>query len=408
MDAIVIQTPYDPAIEDIQKKFDKLRGILNEREASLLTRIRSLKEEYLKTSHTKITTIKALLRHRGYIEENTRDNEEMLKEVAEIDDEVSALQSELGKRAEPVSVSWGSEGLDKLCELVKKIGFEDPTATASQEGDRYKRMVNPVFQGGRLGEGSASDVISYPNHLCIDESSQNIYVSDFRQNCVVVFDSQAHLINKFSTGIRFPRAIACKDSKLYLVENSHSMQHLVLKKFSLQSGIAPVPCKYVKPPRDLLNVSALDVSSTGDWYICNRQAHKVHCFSQNAYSTFLTSAPVHHPTAIRVRDRVYILESYSDQPASIKMFSFHGVIISSIPLYSVLEPLYFDIDREGSFIVCESAQDSIVIFEKTGSLHHRITSSKKQPLTRPKGVAVSGTGNLVVVTNNLEGTLLIF
>ena len=399
-------SPYDSVIEDIQLKFQGLRDILTRREYTIINHIMCKREEHLAHCSRNQSKIQDLLNLKSFIEKDIKDNAIMKKKISEITLDISNLESETAmEQINPVS--WGGMCYKSLYDIVAIIDFMN-VATQTNSSFEYKKKTKPIFQGGYFSESSAPDHLSRPNHLAIDESTQNVYISDFNQQCIFLFDGSANFVSKFNSGIKFPRAITCRNSKLYLIENSHSMQHLQFKTFGLCPRLSLLPAKKLKPPSELSRVSAFDVSEREIWYICNREKSTVFCLSKDTFNLFPVSSPIQHPTAIKVCDVIYLLESHSNESARIKLLTLQGVRIRVIPLCMVCEPLYFDIDLDRNFIVSDSYQDSVIVFENDGSLLHRILSSSSQPIAHPKGIAVNKKRNIIVVTNNPKGCLLIF
>ena len=406
---IVSKPYYDSAIEDIKDKFVVLHDILTQREDKIIEIIKSKQAEQLSC----YSTIQDLLDMNEFIRENTKNNALMKKRISENQLEITKLESQLVQSIDQLigSIAWGDMCYNNLCHLLSRIGIPDSRDELEKTlniKSKYSNKVKPIYKGGVTGESLSPNQLSHPNHIAIDEITQNIYVSDFKQNCIVVFDNRANVITKLNSGIRFPRAIACRNDKLYLIENLHSMRHLEFKCFQLSPRISQVPSKKMKVPSELSYVTAFDVSKEEVWYICNRQANKLFFLKNSNFYLLSPSIPFQSPTSVKIYGLIYLLESQSDETARIRLMSSQGDTIRIIPLSGIIEPLYFDVDLDGDFILSNSYLDSIVIYLKDGTMDHTILSSKSQCIAHPKGIAISSEGNIVVITANLNGCLLIF
>ncbi|KAI6661646.1 hypothetical protein LOD99_13519 [Oopsacas minuta] len=394
----------DSAIEDIRGKFTGLHKILTQREDKLIEIIKSAQASNL--SH-----IRDLLDMKEFICQNIKNNALMNKKLYENDLEIAELKSQHAESIKQLTeISWGGVCYDELSHILDKIDFNNNNElsnTLSHQSD-YSKKIAPIYHGGVCCESPAPDQLSHPNHIAIDEKTQNIYVSDFKQNCIVIFDKKANIISKYNSGIRFPRAITCRNDKLYLIENLHSMRHIQFKSFQLNPRISPIPVKKLKYPTDTSHVAAFDVSKEEVWYICNQQSNKVFFLENSIFYLLSPSIPFESPTALKVYGLIYLLESQSKETARIRLMSLQGDTIRTIPLNGVVASLYFDVDLDGNFIISNSYLDSIVIFSKDGSMDHIIHSTKSYCIAYPKGIAVSNEGNIAVITSNSKGCLLIF
>ena len=399
---------YDPDIEDIRSKFAYLHKILDQKEEMLIANIMDKKVYDSKGCMSQIEDLMAM---NEFIKENTKNNALRGGKLFANEQEIAQLKSEMLADNQLEPITWGQMCYDDLCKVLDKIEFgvqENQLVKTLNDRSKYSNKVCAIYQGGKTGK-SSSDQLSHANHIAIDESTQYIYVSDFQQNSIIVFDNKANIISTISLGIKFPRAITCRNNKLYLIENLHSMRHVEFKSFSLTPKVSQIPSTKMKIPADLSHISAFDVSKDGNWYVCSRRANKVFFLKDSTFYLINSKVPFQSPTAVKAYEVLYLLECLSDGTSRIRLMDLKvGETMDFIALDGIVEPMYFDVDIDHSFILSITDQDTIVMFSRESGVIHKIQSSKFQCVSRPKGIAVTRDGNVVVITNNSNGCLLVF
>ena len=399
---------YDPDIDDIKSKFAYLHKILDQKEQMLITNIMNKKVYDSKGCMSQIQDLMAM---NEFIRENTKSNALRGGRLTANEEEITQLKADMLADNQIDQITWGRMCYDDLCKVLDKIDFEvkeNQLMKTLNDRSKYSNKVFAIYQGGLTGHSSA-DQLSHANHIAIDELTQYIYVSDFKQNSVFVFDNKADIISTITMGIKFPRAITCRNNKLYLIENLHSMRHVEFKSFYLAQKVSQVPSTKMKIPTDLSHVSAFDVSKDEIWYVCSRRSNKVFYLKGSTFCLISSKVPFQSPTAVKVYEMLYLLECLSDSTSRIRLMDLNGgETMEFVTLNGIIEPMYFDVDVDGGFVLSITDQDIIVMYTRESGIIHKIQSSKLQSVSRPKGIAVNRDGNVVVITNNLNGCLLVF
>lgn len=399
---------YDSTVDDIKSKFAYLHKILDQKEKMIIAKIMDSEVSDTKSCMAKIQDLTEM---NEFIKENTKSNELRRGKLSANEEEIALLKAQMLEDNQLDPITWGQLCYDDLCKLLDKIGFEvsdNQLVKTLNDRSKYSNKSCAIYQGGVTGKSSSADQLCHANHIAIDELTQYIYVSDFKQNSIIVFDSKADVISTISMGIKFPRAITCKNDKLYLIENLHSMRHVEFKSFQLTPKVSPIPSTKMKVPADLSHVSAFDVSQDENWYVCSRRANKVFLLKDSIFYLITSQVPFQSPTAIKVTEVLYLLECLSDGTSRIRLMNQKGETMDFIVLAGISEPMYFDVDIDGAFILSVTDQDTIVMYTRENGIIHKIQSSQFQSVSRPKGIAVNREGNVIVITNNLNGCLLVF
>ena len=205
---------------EIHTKFIRAHELLQAREADLLAELQRLVDEYIGEGITQ--RIKQLSISKVALIDTLTDNEnkEFLEnQLATIDARIAELNTKLRTAKDTyksVSLEWDVK-LEKKLSVAGEI-----LLNAVKEGIRdYKEIGDPVAVFGKLRkEGSSPGVFCYPHGIAINPVNNSIYICDFGNNRVQVFNKSFEFVFQFSKKMNSPVGICIKQNKVYVTQNS--------------------------------------------------------------------------------------------------------------------------------------------------------------------------------------------
>ena len=262
----------------------------------------------------------------------------------------------------------------------------------------HKSGMTPVVRVG--GKESSEEGMFYCFcGVAVDYQTGNIYVSDFHNNRVQVFDNNGRYLYKFEDKMNSPRSIAISENRVFVSQyisdcvSVHDLNGTIITLLGRIGGF------HLHFP---IGIAINEMN--GDIYVCDSVDFRIQFFSKDLP---LKSQFVHGilktPYDIKLTNGfIYVLSCY--EPF---LYSFtydftqtHNTAISSISKH-LKSPYAFCIDGSGHFIISDYSQDAILIFNEQGELVHTITDG----VSRPNGVTLDSKGRILVCSDK---SLLIF
>lgn len=274
----------------------------------------------------------------------------------------------------PVRLVWPPPPLTARIEFVRSIVSEE---NLEKDTTFSERLV--TFLGG---ERPAPNRIAEPAGLAVSDDGQRLYVADFGQLAVFVFDFARHSFVKIGGAEPLGRPVGLAldaEENLYVVEQEKRA------------------------------VSVFD-----------RTGHRLRS---------ITHASVERPTGIaidRTRGRIYLVDTAHTLSTehTVKVFDMTGELVGKIGRGKgeeedqLLFPTYAAVDAAGHLYVSDTLNSRVQVFDPAGkrvrSFGQRGTSWGS--FDKPKGVALDGFGNVYVTDSgwsnvqifNQNGQVLLF
>ena len=295
----------------------------------------------------------------------------------EFDGSVFGLAEELGR----IVVTESTAGVSSLPVLAHKSG-----------------MTPKVRVGGELS--SEEGMFYCPSGVVVDYQTGNIYVSDFNNNRVQVFDSNGKYSYKFEDQMNGPLSIAISENRVFVTNFCSDCVSVHDLNGNLITQLGSIGESQLHYPTGI-TINEIN----GDIYVCEQINERIQIFYKDLpLESHFGQGILKIPRDIKLTNE-FIFVLCHDVPF---LYSFtydftqtHNTAISSISRH-LKDPFSFCIDGSGHFIISDHRRDVIGIFNQQGELVHTVTDS----ISRPYGVMLDSKGKILVV--GYDHTLLIF
>ena len=207
---------------EIRDKFLHAHKLLQDREADLLAELQELEDEFIgdkmRIRIEKLNLSKDLLTKT--LTDNP-DREVLEKSTALIDASILELERKLQNVKDTyksVTLEWDVELEDKL-NLTGDILLN--VVTERQVRD-YKNIEMPVATFGKHKNKTSSSpgVFAFPKSLAIDPTTSYLYICDYGNDRVQVFNKTFEFLFHFSDKMERPSGICIKGNKVYVTQYS--------------------------------------------------------------------------------------------------------------------------------------------------------------------------------------------
>ena len=268
---------------------------------------------------------------------------------------------------------WPPPPLAPRIEFIRSIASDQDVGRDTTFSQKLTMFVG--------GETPGINQIAEPTGVAVSDDGERLYVADFMQLQVFVFDFAHKTFTKIGNNERLARPMGIAldaQENLYVVEEE-------------SKGIS----------------------------VFNRQGKK---------TGFITDPSISRPTGIaidRERGKIYLSDTSHTKTGehSIKVFNLSGKLIGSIGKKGTqpgefLFPTYLTVDAKGNLYVADTLNSRVQMFDHDGKYLKSFGSrgSAWGMFDKPKGVAVDSFGNLYVVDSgwsnvqifNEKGEVLLF
>ena len=387
--------------ENIVTKFREISEHLDERKNELLRQINAIlvsyqtyKQEYETTNEKKKALEKTKLYHQNELAnspiKSVHDNC-----IAVISTELEAIETP--KQPKLVSFVCDKQKLltevNKLCKLVERVSEIDYTS-------KTQSIISVCDRG------TGSEQLNYPYCVTVDHNTGNIYVADFSNQCVKVFDNTAKYLYKFGDGkgegkMTNPIGLLIRDNKVFVSHNHCILVYQLDGKFvsiigSGGSGKLQFNCPW--------GISTDE--SNNDIYICDRNNNRVQVISENLqYKSEFGKDTLRSPRHVKLtQQHIYVLD---ESNPCIHVYDYNHVLIKSMISMGrgnqITYSVSFFIDRSGNILITDRSSSNISIFNSNSEIIHKINVS-----SYPTGIVVDNQDRIIVVSQASKNCLQIF
>ena len=296
-----------------------------------------------------------------------------------------------------------NELLQKISELGRIVEKVVP---------KYSNSNQPVTSIGKVG--SFSNIFNRPNGVALDEDNERIFVVDSGNHRIQVYSMECEYIQDFdSKRLKEPCGIAVNRNNLYVTDvilhtvvkydcTSHPVYVKTLSDFSSSTD------EHLRKPQGI----TVD-PSTEEVYVTDTKLNTVFVYSSDLFLLRKIGHHLVHPVDVKIhQDYVFVLDF--GKP-SMHKFSKAGTLISDIHLLNEADSIqsaffFFTIDCMGNFLISSYRNDSVYIAHPDGDVFTSLGSDSKTGtvLKCPKGVAVTSSGRIVVVSETHRNWIQMF
>ena len=277
---------------------------------------------------------------------------------------------------------------------------------------KYSVSKRPISSIGKVG--SISNPLFHPTGLAVDEDNERIFVVDTGNHKIQVYSMDCEFIQDFDAKrLKEPWGIAVNKTNLYVTDIA---LHTVLKYDCTShpvytKSLTELSCTIEEQLRKPQGITV--DPSTEEVYVTDTKLNAVFVYSSDLILQRKIGHNLVHPSDVKIhQDSVYVLD-YAKP--SMHKFNRAGCLISDIHLLNDDNPIepsifFFSIDCMGNFLISNWKTDTVYIAHPDGDVFRNIGSDSKTGvvLKSPKGVAVTRSGRVIVISDTQRNWIQIF
>ena len=385
----------------IESQFSDISKLLITRKNKLLQELEEILNKYKQENIKRKEEISELEKGLKLIQDNfqTTTLKEFQSEIViSIQKKQKSIDSE-SKLNNSISIEFDN----RLLNLINVFGkiIVDNSNDSYLPVVQYTGKVRPVVSVGTQGNGRGE--FKHPWGVVVEHKSENIYVTEERNNRVQVFNKEAKYLFEFGNDkIKQPLYIVIYKDRVFVTQNGDGclLVYNLNGEFIQQVGTPGSAEGQFNNPRGI----AIH-NTNGDIYICDCSNNRIQIFSNDySYKSQFGMSILKYPTDIQLtKDSIFLLSLQNPflYTFNYNLTQLHNTVCDSICKH-LNNPYSFFIDGNDNFIISNYRNNNIVIFNNTGHLLHTLTDS----ISQPTGVCLNSNGGIIVVGYN--NRLLIF
>ena len=394
---------YDFVATEITDTFNRLIEQLTARRDALLTKLQTMKEDFVTKETTRIAAIAELERVIRQM------REESIKVNVNLETQEKAIQvylDQMERHQTPTKLSHPFFSCPTLLHLQTQIA--EFGEVREWELD-YSLKKQPVLAVGK--KGTANNELNCPRGLVLDEPNQLIYIADYYNSRIQVVSFAGKFLKRFGQGIlELPWGIAVTEDNVFVTDcDLHALFQFRKKDYKLvrRIGTEGGGEGQLKYPYGLC------IDYNGDVYVTESSNDRVSVFSKDLnFLKHLGSQQLMCPRDVKITPNSVAVLDYS--PNCIHFFSRSGDLLRSCVTQGedgmVYIPQFFCLDPTGKILISDYNRHSIKILSPSGQLIHEIGKEghERGELYHPFGICLSETGNIFVISHNSNFALQSF
>ena len=394
---------FDTVATRILQTFQTLINQLILRRDALLHKLSQLREDYTNKETTRLEAIRELEKTRKQLEEMSL---KVNKNIPIHQQATRVYQEGLDDLQTPTKLPhplFQCETLTTLQSTVTEFGD-----VLEWEVPDYSLKKEPILTAGKKGkEKNELDACG----LFFDEDTQQIFIADFVNSRVQVMSLQGEFITSFGQDVlQGPWGISVNKDHIFVTDT----RCCSLFKFC-KNTLKLLNRTEDSEEFELSGPSGLCIDTNGDVFVADCLTRRIVIFSVSLQfkSSFGTHKFVRPQDVKLTPDCVVVLDR---SPKCVHLFSRDGDYLSSCISQGeekdslVYNPLFFCLDLSGNIVISDRYHHCIKIFTQSGGFIHSIgrEGNKKGEFIEPHGIAISKSGKIFVVSENLNYSLQCF
>ena len=282
--------------------------------------------------------------------------------------------------------------VNELCKLVERVGEID-----------YKSKTQSVISV--CDGGTGNEQLNCPFGVTVDHNTGNIYVADFGNDCVKVFDNTAKYLFKFGDEkgegkMSHPRGLVIRGNKVFLSHSDCILVYQLDGKFvSIIGSRGSGELQFNFP----CGLSTDEYKN--DIYICDYVNHRIQIISENLqFKSQFGKDTLHYPCDIKhYKDNIFILDQSNP---CLHIYNIDLVLQQSVVTrgvgQQVSNPCFFFIDNFGNILITDYDSNSILILNSEFEFIHKIFVSL------PTGITMDRDDRIIVTSDASHNCLQLF
>ena len=264
----------------------------------------------------------------------------------------------------------------------------------------YEGKVTPVLSIGGTSGGKEGQ-FSNPWGVAVHYQTGNIFVADWSNSRVQVFDKDGKYSYKFgdrdgADKMKSPHSIAFSQNKVFVSQYNggclsvHDLNGTFLKQIGTPGNGEG---QFNSPRGITIN------ESNGDIFVCDCKNNRIQIFSKDfLFKSQFGKEILMYPFDIKLTNEYIYVLSYTNPflySFNFSLTQVQNAVLTSISKH-LKESYSFCLNGTGNFIISESNQNAIVLFNQEGDLVHKITDS----IQSPRGITLDARGRIILVGHN--------
>ena len=394
---------FDTVSTQILQTFETLINQLIARRDVLLHKLSQPKEDYTNKETTRLEAIRELEKTRKQLEEMSL---KVNKNIPIHQQATQLYQEGLDNLQTPTKLPYPLFQCETLTTLQSAVSeFGD---VLEWEVPDYSLKKEPILTAGKRGKGKQElDAMG----LFFDEDTQQIYIADYGNNRVQVMSLQGEFITSFGQDVLvLPWGISVNKDHIFVTDIGHNS----LFKFC-KNTLELLNSTKGSEELQLSGPLGLCIDTNGDVFVVDRFNHRIVIFSTNLqFKSRFGTHKLCSPQDVKLTpDCVVVLDR---SPKCVHLFSRDGDYLSSCISLGieqsslVCNPQFFCLDLSGNILISDCDKRCIKIFTQSGEFIHSIgkLGNKKGEFIQPRGIAISKSGVIFVVSDNPNYSLQCF
>ena len=386
---------YDIVATEIADTFNRLIEQLIARRDALLTKLQTMKEDFVTKDTTRIAAIAELERMIRQM------REESIKVNVNLEVQEKAIQvylDQMERHQTPTKLPHPFFSCPTRLHLRTQIA--EFGEVREWELD-YSLKKQPILAVGK--KETANDELNAPKGLALDEPNQLIYIADCGNSRIQAVSFAGMFLKRFGQGIlKQPWGIAVTEGSVFVTDISlHALLQFSKKDCKLvrRTGTEGGGEGQLNYPRGLCT------DYNGDVYVADSSNDRVSVFSNDLnFMKHLVTRQLKTPSDVKVTPNSVVVLDWS--PNCIHFFSRSGDLLRSCVTQGrdgmVSSPWFFFLDPAENILISDWNRHRIKILSPSEQLIHEIgkRGHGRGELIWPSGICLSESGIIFVVSDN--------
>ena len=371
-----IESVFEELVECLESQKKDLFDQLNK----ILIRYQSYKRESDELTKRKIELEKLTSQIGGQYSTSVKSLQNTF--LKQIDEELKTIVMPV----RPKLVSFVCDGkkllteVNKLCKLVERVTEMD-----------YKSKTQSIISV--CDRGTGNEQLNIPWGVTVNPNTGNIYVADYFNNCVKVFDNTDKYLLKFGDRkgegkMSSPIGLLIRGNKVFVSHYHCILVYELDGKFV--SGIGSEGSGELQFNRPW---GLTTDESNNDIYICDNNNNRIQIISENLqYKSQFGKDTLDRPSDIKLyKDNIFVLDTSNP---CLHIYNRDLVLQKSVVTRGVgkqvIYPCFFFIDKFGYILITDYDSNSILILNSDFEFIHKIS------VTKPLGITMDEEGRIIV------------
>ena len=383
---------YDNVATEIENTFNLLIEQLIARRDALLTKLQTMKEDFV----TKETPRRAAIEELERVIRQMREEIKVNVNLETHEKAIQVYQDQMERHQTPTKLPTPLFTCPTLYHLQTQIAeFGEVT---EWELD-YSLKKQPVLAVGK--EGKANNELNWSRGLALDEPNQLIYIADWKNSHIQVVSFDGKFLKRFGQGmLEQPWGITVTENNVFVIDNNlHALFQFSKKDYKLVRSTGTEG----EGEGQLYSPGGLCTDYNGDVYVADGHNHRVSVFSKDLnFLKHLFTQQLSYTHDVKVTPNSVVVLDRS--PNCIHFFSRSGAPLRSCVTQGkdgmVYGPSFFCLDPAGNILITDLSRNNIKILSPSGQLMHTIGKEGhgRGELYLPFGICLSQTGTIFVIS----------